>query len=46
VIVGVLFVLLARFSHAAPNPQAGPVTGVIDGIDYAGDHYYVHGWAC
>ena len=22
------------------------MAGVIDGIDYAGDHYYVHGWAC
>src|SRR5580704_5716079 len=43
---GVVLVLLACFSHAGQNPRPGPVTGVIDGIDYAGDHYYVHGWAC
>lgn len=38
--------LLACFSRAAQNPRPSPVAGVIDGIDYAGDHYYVHGWAC
>lgn len=26
--------------------QAGPVTGVIDGVAFEGDQYYVHGWAC
>lgn len=28
------------------NPPAGPVTGVIDGVAFEGDQYYVHGWAC
>lgn len=36
---------IAAFSLRAAAQKAGPVTGVIDGIDYAGDHYYVHGWA-
>ena len=25
---------------------AGPVTGVIDGVQFQGDRYYVSGWAC
>lgn len=37
---------LVAFSLRAEPQHAGPVTGVIDGIDYAGGHYYVHGWAC
>ena len=28
------------------NAHAGPVTGVIDGVAFEGDQYYVHGWAC
>jgi hypothetical protein len=30
----------------AQNPRAGPVTGVIDGVQHQGDQYYVSGWAC
>ncbi|MBT9331508.1 hypothetical protein [Paracidobacterium acidisoli] len=30
----------------AQNSHAGPVTGVIDGVAFEGDQYYVHGWAC
>jgi hypothetical protein len=26
-----------------PRIRAGPLTGAIDGIDYAGDRNYVHG---
>ena len=40
---------LATFAwHAAAgqNSRAGPVTGVIDGVAFEGDQYYVHGWAC
>jgi hypothetical protein len=39
---------LASASPAArsQNSHAGPVTGVIDGVAFEGDQYYVHGWAC
>jgi hypothetical protein len=30
----------------AQTPHPGPVTGVIDGVAFEGDQYYVHGWAC
>src|ERR1022692_256737 len=30
----------------AQNSHAGQVTGVIDGVQFEGDQYYVHGWAC
>ena len=30
----------------AQSSHAGPVTGVIDGVAFEGDQYYVHGWAC
>jgi hypothetical protein len=33
-------------SVAGQNPRAGPVTGVIDGVAFEGDQYFVHGWAC
>lgn len=36
---------LARPS-AGQNSHAGAVTGVIDGVAFEGDQYYVHGWAC
>src|ERR1700757_2543618 len=49
--------LLSEFAAAAfatlylamPVIAAGqdrPVTGVIDGVAFEGDQYYVHGWAC
>ena len=31
---------------AGQNSHAGPVTGVIDGVAFESDQYYVHGWAC
>src|SRR5579863_6623122 len=31
---------------AAQTPHPGPVTGVIDGVAFESDQYYVHGWAC
>src|ERR1700756_397738 len=31
---------------ASQNSHTGPVTGVIDGVGFEGDQYYVHGWAC
>jgi hypothetical protein len=31
---------------AAGDSHAGLVTGVIDGVAFEGDQYYVHGWAC
>ncbi|MBB5342065.1 hypothetical protein HDF10_000015 [Edaphobacter lichenicola] len=39
---------LAVASSAAPaqNAHAGPVTGVIDGVQFQGDQYYASGWAC
>jgi hypothetical protein len=36
----------AWLTAAAQNAPAGPVTGVIDGVTFEGDQYYVHGWAC
>ena len=33
-------------STAAQNSKAGAVTGVIDGVSFEGDQYFVHGWAC
>jgi hypothetical protein len=31
---------------SAPSSHAVAVTGVIDGVTFEGDQYYVHGWAC
>jgi hypothetical protein len=50
-----LFVPLAigasDLAIGSPAPQAqnahpGPVTGVIDSVQFQGDQYYVSGWAC
>src|ERR1022692_4929401 len=41
-----LFPVSAGVAGAGPPPHAGPVTGVIDGIQYGSDQYYVSGWAC
>src|SRR5580700_12178939 len=45
-VVGLSFAKFARPSLAGQNSHAGPVTGVIDGVGFEGDQYYVHGWAC
>jgi len=39
---------IAAGFHAAhaQNANAGPVTGVIDGVQFQHDQYYVSGWAC
>ena len=37
---------MARPSPASQGSHPGPVTGVIDGVMFEGDQYYVHGWAC
>lgn len=40
---------LAVLAALAAGARAGPpgaVTGVIDGVAFEGDQYYVHGWAC
>jgi hypothetical protein len=36
----------ACVAAAAPQSHFGPVTGVIDNIQYGSDQYYVSGWAC
>ena len=38
--------LAALLCPAALAQKSGPVTGVIDGVSFEGDQYYVHGWAC
>jgi hypothetical protein len=45
-VVGLSFTKLARPSATSQNSHAGVVTGVIDGVAFEGDQYYVHGWAC
>src|SRR6202162_2070865 len=42
----IVFCAASPFSAAAQNSKAGPVTGVIDGVSFEGDQYFVHGWAC
>src|SRR6202047_3254851 len=42
----ILFCAASSCSAAAQNPHPGPVTGVIDGVSFEGDQYFVHGWAC
>jgi len=44
-VAGVAVVSFACYA-AAQNARAGLVTGVIDGVAFEGDAYYVHGWAC
>ena len=43
---GMSFAMLDWHTAAGPNSHAGSVTGVIDGVTFEGDQYYVHGWAC
>ena len=43
---GLCFALLACHTVSAQNSHPGAVTGVIDGVAFEGDQYYVHGWAC
>jgi hypothetical protein len=43
---GMSFAMLHWRMAAGQNSHAGSVTGVIDGVAFEGDQYYVHGWAC
>jgi hypothetical protein len=43
---GMSFAMLDWHTAAGQNSHAGSVTGVIDGVAFEGDQYYVHGWAC
>jgi hypothetical protein len=43
---GMSFAMLDWYTAAGQNPHAGSVTGVIDGVAFEDDQYYVHGWAC
>jgi hypothetical protein len=45
-VAGLTLATLAWHAAAAQNAQAGPVTGVIDGVRFESDQYYVFGWAC
>jgi hypothetical protein len=45
-VAGLFFAKLACPWAAGQNSHVGPVTGVIDGVAFEGDQYYVHGWAC
>jgi hypothetical protein len=45
-VVGLSSAKLVCPSAAGQNSHAGVVTGVIDGVSFEGDQYYVHGWAC
>jgi hypothetical protein len=36
----------AWLTEADQHTHAGPVTGVIDGVAFEGDQYYIRGWAC
>jgi hypothetical protein len=45
-VAGLSLAILACPSAAGQNSHAGPVTGVIDGVAFERDEYYVHGWAC
>src|SRR5580700_10943542 len=45
-VAGLTFATLAWNAAAAQNTHAGPVTGVIDGVRFESDQYYVFGWAC
>jgi hypothetical protein len=45
-VAGLSFAALSFHPAAGQNSHAGRVTGVIDGVAFEGDQYYVHGWAC
>jgi hypothetical protein len=45
-VAGLALVSFACPAAAASNDHADLVTGVIDGVAFEGDAYYVHGWAC
>ena len=45
-VAGLSLATLACCAAAGQSSHAGPVTGVIDGVAFEGDQYYVHGWAC
>lgn len=43
--LAISFPLASPAAHAQ-GAHPGVVTGVIDGVAFEGDQYYVHGWAC
>jgi len=45
-LLAILFCAASPRSTAGQNSKPGPVTGVIDGVSFEGDQYFVHGWAC
>jgi len=45
-IAGLSFATLACQMAAGQNSRPTALTGVIDGVSFEGDQYYVHGWAC
>jgi len=45
-IAGLALAAMAGRAGTARNSHAGPVTGVIDRIQFDKDQYYVFGWAC
>jgi hypothetical protein len=45
-VVGLALANLACPAAVGQSSKAGAVTGVIDGVSFEGDQYYVHGWAC
>ncbi|NYF90469.1 hypothetical protein RBB79_12770 [Tunturiibacter empetritectus] len=44
--MGLIGLIPAPIAARAQGSHPGPVTGVIDGVAFEGDQYYVHGWAC
>src|ERR1700719_2127736 len=46
VVVCLSFAKLTGPLAAGQGSHPGPVMGVIDGVAFEGDQYYVHGWAC
>jgi hypothetical protein len=45
-LLAILFCTAPACSAVGQNSHAGPVAGVIDGVSFEGDQYFVHGWAC
>jgi hypothetical protein len=44
--VGGIDVAVCSSATQAQTSHPGPVIGVIDGVAFESDQYYVHGWAC
>jgi hypothetical protein len=45
-LVVALSLVISACYLAGQTSHAGAVTGVIDGVSFESDQYYVHGWAC